>query len=62
MSTPREIQEEVPQSSVLSPTLYNLYINYSSHTPGVHLALFADDTCMYVMDQKRALCSQKAVA
>jgi retron-type reverse transcriptase len=27
MSTPREMQAGVPQSSVLSPTLFNLFIN-----------------------------------
>jgi hypothetical protein len=55
MSTPREMQAGVPQGSVLSPILYNIciYINDAPQTPGVYLALFADDTCLYVTDRKR---------
>jgi hypothetical protein len=45
LSTPREIHAGVPQNSVLAPTLYSLYINDAPQTPGVHLALFADDRC-----------------
>jgi hypothetical protein len=45
MSTPREMQAGVPQGSVLSPTLYNIYINDTPQTPGVYLALLVDDTC-----------------
>jgi hypothetical protein len=41
MSRPREIQAGVPQMSVLSLTLYNMYINNAPQTPGVHLSLFA---------------------
>jgi hypothetical protein len=37
MSTPRHIKAEVPQGSVLSPTLHNLYINDTSQTIGVNL-------------------------
>jgi hypothetical protein len=43
MSTPREIQAGVLQGSVLSPTLYSMYINDTPQTPSVYLALFADD-------------------
>jgi hypothetical protein len=37
----------VPQGSVLSPTLSNLYI-----TIGVILALYADGTCLYATERK----------
>jgi hypothetical protein len=52
LSTPRYMQAGVPQGSVLSPTLYSLYINGTPQTPGVNLALFADDTCLYATDRK----------
>jgi hypothetical protein len=47
MCTPREIQAGVPQGSVLSPTLYFAYKLFPQ-SPGVHLALFADDKCIYI--------------
>jgi hypothetical protein len=59
LSTPREMQAEVPQGSVLAPTLYSLYINDIPRTPGVHLALFADDTCMYTTDRKNSYVLRK---
>jgi hypothetical protein len=59
LSTPREIQAGVPQGSVLAPTLYSLYINDTSRTPGVHFALFADDTCMYATDRKEGYVLRK---
>jgi hypothetical protein len=37
----------VPQVSVLSTTLYSMYINYTPKTLRVYLALFSDDTFMY---------------
>jgi hypothetical protein len=52
MSASREIQAGVPQGSVLSFTLYNIYINDTLQTPGVYLALFADDTCLYSTERK----------
>jgi len=48
----------VPQGSVLAPILYNLYRNDASQTPGLQLALFPDDMCMYAIDRKE-LFSQK---
>jgi hypothetical protein len=49
----------VPQGSVLSPTLYNLYINDTPQTPGVNLALFADDTCLYATGRKEGYVLRK---
>jgi hypothetical protein len=46
------IQAGVTQGSVLSPTLNSLYINDAPQNPGVHLALFADDTCIYRTERK----------
>jgi hypothetical protein len=59
MSTPRYMQVSVPQGSVLSPTLYNLYINDMPQTPGVNLALFVDDTCLYATDHKEGYVLRK---
>jgi hypothetical protein len=50
ISTPRGMRAGVPQCSVMSPTLYNMYINNAPRTLGVYLALFADDTCLYAID------------
>jgi hypothetical protein len=59
MSTPREMQAGVPQGSVLAPVLYNLYINDVPRTPGVHLALFADDACIYSTDRRESYVIRK---
>jgi hypothetical protein len=54
MSTPRVMQVGVPHGSVLSPTLFNVYINDAAQTRGAYLALFADDTCLYATTARRA--------
>jgi hypothetical protein len=59
VSTPRYMQAGVPQGSVLSPTLYNLYINDTPHISSVNLALFADDTCLYATDRKEGYVLRK---
>jgi hypothetical protein len=59
MSTPRYMQAGVPQGSVLSPTLYTLYINDTPQTRVVNLALFEDDTCLYATDRKEGYVLRK---
>jgi hypothetical protein len=63
MSTPSVMPAGVPQDSVLSPTLFNMciymYINDAPQTRGVHLALFADDTCLYATDFKEGFIVRK---
>jgi hypothetical protein len=52
MSTAREMRTGVPKVSVLSPALYNMYINDAPQPPKVYLALFADDICLHATDRK----------
>jgi hypothetical protein len=52
MSTPREMKAGVPQGSVLSRELYNLYINDTPQTIGVNPVLFADDICLKATGRK----------
>jgi len=59
LSTPRDLQVEVLQGSVPYPILYSLYINDTPQTPGVYLALFADDTCIYTTDRKEGYILRK---
>jgi hypothetical protein len=59
MSTPRVMQAGVSQGSVLSPTLFDTYINDAPQTYGVHLALFADDTCLNATDNKEGFVLRK---
>jgi hypothetical protein len=51
MSTPTYMQAGVPQVSLLSPTLYSLYINDTPKIYCVHLTLFADDTCLHTREK-----------
>jgi hypothetical protein len=62
MSTPRDIKAGVLQGSILSPTLYNLYINDTLQIVGINLALHADDTSLYATECKERLCPQKYYA
>jgi hypothetical protein len=51
LSSLRKKAAEVRQGSVLAPVLYSLYINDASAAAGIHLALFADDTCIYATEK-----------
>jgi hypothetical protein len=46
------MQARVSQVSILSRTLYNMYINDATQTPGVYLAHFADNTCLHAPKRK----------
>jgi hypothetical protein len=59
MSTPREIQAGVPQGSILSPTLYNMYISDVPKASGAYLAIFANDISLYVTDRKNGFVVRK---
>jgi hypothetical protein len=53
MSSPRDIcTSRMSQGSILSPTLYIIYLNDTPQTPGVYIGLFADGTCLYATDPK----------
>jgi hypothetical protein len=39
--------------------LYNIYVNDPHQTPGVYLALFVDDTCLYATDRKECFIVRK---
>jgi retron-type reverse transcriptase len=43
----------LPQGSVLSPILLNMYKIDAHQSHGVHLALFADDSSLYATDRKK---------
>jgi hypothetical protein len=62
LSTQWDIEAGVPQVSVLSLTLYSVYINDTPQIIGVFLALFANDVCERerVNRSQRGSCSQKA--
>jgi hypothetical protein len=59
VSTPKDIQATLPQGSILSPTLYSMYINDMPQTPGVYLGLFTSDTCTYATDRKEGYILRK---
>jgi hypothetical protein len=59
MSTPRKMRAGFSQGSVMSLTLYNKYINGAPQTPGVYLALFADDTSLYATERKEGFVVKK---
>jgi hypothetical protein len=51
----------MPQGSALSPTLLNTYV-YINDTPqpiGGHLAIFADDICLYATERKEGYILRK---
>jgi hypothetical protein len=50
-STSRKIVAQVPQGFILAPVLYGLYINVAPIAPGTHLALFMDNTCIYMTEK-----------
>jgi hypothetical protein len=56
--TPRKIAADVPQGSVLAPIFYSLHKKDAPTATGTHLALFADDACIYATEkhERHVLC------
>lgn len=59
LSSPRPIMAGVPQGSVLSPHLFCFYTHDIPKTPGVELALYADDTALYTSAQTSKLTTKR---
>jgi hypothetical protein len=55
MSIPRIMKAVVPQGSVMSPTLFNMYVNDTPQAIGAHTAIFAHDTRLYATERKEAM-------
>jgi hypothetical protein len=41
----------VPQGTLLAPALYSLYTDDGPVTPGNHIALFLDNTCVFTSEK-----------
>jgi hypothetical protein len=55
MSTFKEIEAGVPQGSILSFVLHNLYVKDSPESLGTYQALFAVDVCVYTTKALRKI-------
>lgn len=44
----REVIAGVPQGSFIGPAVLSLYINDVPTTPEVYIAIYADDTALYI--------------
>jgi hypothetical protein len=53
------MQAEVPQVSVLFPTLYNVYVMKPPQKYGVNLVLFVDNTCPYATERREGYVLRK---
>jgi hypothetical protein len=62
MPTPREVQAGVPLGSSLSPTVYSIYINDASQTPGAYLPSLLTPVCMRQIARKVLLGKSSAVS
>ncbi|KAL1131903.1 hypothetical protein AAG570_011514 [Ranatra chinensis] len=55
----KPIKVGVPQGSLLGPTLFNLYVNNLPASPGIKVAMYADDTAFLAQSWKPSLVSNR---
>jgi hypothetical protein len=55
----KQANVSIKDSCYKSPTLFNMYINDTPQAIGDHLALFADDTCLYATEHKEGYVIRK---
>lgn len=59
LSTPKRLSAGVPQGTILSPILFNLYISDIPTHPTTNMILYADDTTIYAQSFYAQTATQK---
>ena len=58
-SNPKPLRAGVPQGSLLSPTLFSIFVRDVPRSPGTDLALYADDTAIFCRSLSQTLVTRR---